>query len=397
MSFTISPILSRYIGMRFFKIFLAIFAGLLGLIFLIDAIEMIRILAKHNNLTLSRTIIMTALKLPKVGLDLMPFAVLIAAVFTFWRLTRTSELVVVRATGVSAWQFMLAPLMIGILLALVKMALLNPIGSAMLTRYEQLDARYTSYNQNIVNVAKSGLWLRQKINDNEIAIIHADNIHLPEWIISPAIAFFFDQSNHTQTYRIDAKNARLIKDEWVFNDAWVNDIAPLIQQAKNTENTLQSDTNENVAESATVPDHEPKFYKTLRLPTKITSQDIISRFTSPETISFWQLPEYARIMKSTGFQSNPLWAHFYGLLAEPFLNAALIIIAAALALRAPRMQRNWWLVIGTLSVGFLIFFIGDLLEALGISDKLPLFVAAFVPATLSLFIGLTALLYLEDG
>lgn len=386
MSHTISPILARYIGVRFLQAFLIVFGGLLGLIFLIDSIEMIRSLAKYNNLTLFRTLAMTGLKLPKVGLDLMPFAILIAAVFTFWRLTRTSELVVVRATGVSAWQFLLAPVMIGITLALLKMMVLNPIGAVMLGRYEHMDAQYLSSTQtSVVNIARSGLWLRQKIDTHETAIIHAANINLPDWVLSPVTAFFFN-TEHFQTFRIDSKKAQLTDGEWVFYDAWINHMRH-----------AGTDLNGDGLDDADVLNAKPQFYKKLSMPTRITSQDIISRFTSPNTIPFWSLPEYAKIMRSTGFESNPLWAHFYGLLAEPFLNTALIILAAALALRAPRMQQNWWLVIGTLTVGFTIFFLGDLLEALGISDKLPLVAAAFVPAVLSLFLGLTALLYLEDG
>src|SRR5690606_41868332 len=105
----------------------------------------------------------------------------------------------------------------------------------------------------------------------------------------------------------------------------------------------------------------------------------------------------AKIIADTGFESNPLWAHFYTLLAEPVLNLSLVFLAGALALRAPRQQRGWWLVIGTVCVGFVVFFLGDFLEALGVSERLPIMVAAFAPATISLLMGLTALLYLEDG
>jgi len=372
MSFSVSPILSRYIGARFFRSFISIYGGLLGMIYLIDAVEMIRGLAKYNNIRFGRVINMTFLKLPELGLDLMPFALLIAAVFTFWRLTRTSELVVVRATGVSAWQFLFAPILIGIAIAVVKMLLLSPIGAVMIARYEHLESRYLTVTSSVVNISQSGLWLRQKIDNDQTAMIHASNIKLPQWELTPVTAFFFDQ-NDVQTYRIDSERATLNRGKWSFYNAWVNPISNITADSK------------------------PVYYETLNLPTKITTDDIMNRFTSPRTIPFWKLPSYARIMQSTGFESNPLWAHFYSLLAEPFLNTALIIIAAALALRAPRMQRNWWLVIGTLAVGFIIFFMGDLLEALGISDKLPLTLAAFVPATLSLFMGLTALLYLEDG
>ena len=118
MSFTVSPVLSKYIGKRFFTAFLLIYTGLLLMIYLVDAIQLIRDLAKYNHLTMGLLLEMTALRLPKTGLDLMPFAILIAAVFTFWKLTRTSELIIVRAIGVSAWQFLFAPIIIGLLLAI---------------------------------------------------------------------------------------------------------------------------------------------------------------------------------------------------------------------------------------------------------------------------------------
>lgn len=374
MSFSVSPVLSRYIGQRFLAAFGLVFGGLLLIIFLIDSIQIIRDLAKYNQLTVGHVLEMTALRLPLTGLDLMPFAILIAAVFTFWRLTRTSELIVVRAIGVSAWQFLFAPIVIGLMLAFIKMGVLNPIGAVMIERYEHLEARYFSRGEEVINIAKSGLWLRQKIDDNQIAIIHARNIKIPEWQLSPVTAFFFHVKNRVQTHRIDSERAVLKNGEWVFYDAWVNAMQP-----------------NNAASS------QPAFYEMLKLPTALKTKDIVNRFSSPRTIAFWNLPEYAGIMKATGFESNPLWAQFYSLLAEPFLNTALIIIAAALALRSPRMQRNWYLVMCTIAIGFVIFFMGDFLEALGISEKLPLTMAAFVPAMVSLFMGLTALLYLEDG
>lgn len=375
MSFSISPVLSRYIGKRFLAAFGLVYGGLLLIIFLIDAIQIIRDLAKYNRLTLAHVMEMTALRLPITGLDLMPFAVLIAAVFTFWKLTRTSELIVVRAIGVSAWQFLFAPIMIGLMLAVLKMLVLNPVGAVMIGRYEHLESRYFSNGEEVMNISKSGLWLRQRISEDQIAIIHATNIKVPEWRLSPVTAFFFQVKSKRQTHRIDSDYAVLKKGEWVFYDAWVNPMQ-------------QDDSNTAV---------QPAFYEVLKLPTALKGSDIISRFNSPRTIPFWNLQEYANVMQSTGFESNPLRAHFYSLLAEPFLNTALIVIAAALSLRSPRMQKNWYLVLSTMAIGFLIFFMGDFLEALGISEKLPLTMAAFVPATISLFMGLTALLYLEDG
>lgn len=373
MNQSLSFILFRYIGTRFISGFFTVFGGLLLLIYLLDSLEVMRRLSKFDNFTLSRMLGITTLKLPEVGLDLMPFAILIAAVFTFWRLTRTSELVVVRATGVSAWQFLAAPVVIGVMLAVLKMLVLNPIAAVMIAQYEQLETRYlSSAGSSTVKIARTGVWLRQKTEDSRVIIIHAATLNMPHWTMQPVTAFFYD-SDSNLTHRIDAEKATLKKGQWVFTNAWSNEFkaGDIIAQ--------------------------PVRYPELRLPTTITGRELMGRFSSPRTVPFWNLPQHARVMRSTGFESNPLWAHFYSLLAEPLLNIALVCLAGALALRAPRQQKGWWLVLGTLAVGFVVFFLGDFLEALGISEKLPLPLASFAPAILSLLMGLTALLYLEDG
>ena len=49
---------------------------------------------------------MAALKLPHMAQEIMPFAILFGTMMAFWRLTRSNELVVARAAGVSVWQFL---------------------------------------------------------------------------------------------------------------------------------------------------------------------------------------------------------------------------------------------------------------------------------------------------
>ena len=50
-----------------------------------------------------------ALRLPYIATQVLPFAILLGGMLCFWRLTRSSELVVARAAGVSAWEFLAAP------------------------------------------------------------------------------------------------------------------------------------------------------------------------------------------------------------------------------------------------------------------------------------------------
>lgn len=372
MSQSLSPLLMYYMGRRFLAYFLLIFLSLACVVLFLDAVELIRRLVKYDNFTVWRMLTMTLLKSPQALMQIMPFTILIAAAFTFWRLTRTSELVAIRATGVSVWQFLCMPILIAVMLAIFKMTTLSPLSVVLLKNYEEREAKYLSAGDSTVNLVRTGLWLRQKMTDNQFAIIHAQTVAIPEWSFNPATAFFFDTENHLK-YRIDSVSAQIKNKKWVFQKAWLN----------------TTDTQQEA--------FLPRYYDSLELSTEISVKDIQSRFVSVRTISFWNLLEYAKILRETGFVANPLLAYYYSMMAEPFLNVALVLMAAALALRAPRQQRNWWLVGGTVATGFIVFFMGDFLKALGISDRLPLVIAAFAPATISLLLGLTALLYLEDG
>ncbi len=47
--------------------------------------------------------------------------------------------------------------------------------------------------------------------------------------------------------------------------------------------------------------------------------------------------------------------------------------------------------------GFLLYFLSNFVFALGLSGKLPVILAAWTPAGISLTLGVASLLHLEDG
>ncbi len=84
-------------------------AALSGLVSLFDFIELLRRSATKPDATFGLVLQIAALRLPYIAMQILPFAVLLGGIIAFWRLTRSSELIVARAAGVSAWQFLAAP------------------------------------------------------------------------------------------------------------------------------------------------------------------------------------------------------------------------------------------------------------------------------------------------
>ena len=99
----LSPTLSIYIS-RQFLIGLAIVFGLFVVTaFIIDTVELLRRGAGKETAAFELLIQMAVLRVPFMAQKVLPFAALIGAILTLTRLTRTQELVITRAAGVSVW------------------------------------------------------------------------------------------------------------------------------------------------------------------------------------------------------------------------------------------------------------------------------------------------------
>ncbi|PPR57569.1 MAG: hypothetical protein CFH07_01472, partial [Alphaproteobacteria bacterium MarineAlpha3_Bin6] len=111
-----STVLSFYIGRNFLTCFISVLAVFLSLIFLFDIIELLRLASSRDELGIGLILKMSLLKLPFLGQQAFPFAVLFGSMIAFLRMTRNHELVVARASGISAWQFLLPVLGLALIL-----------------------------------------------------------------------------------------------------------------------------------------------------------------------------------------------------------------------------------------------------------------------------------------
>ena len=135
----LSLTLSAYIGRQFAVRFGAVLLALTALVYLLDTIEMLRRASTRQEVTLAIVLELSLLKLPQLVQEMIPFVVLFATMLTFWRLSRSHELTVVRAAGISVWQFLLPALAIALLIGAFRLAVLNPVGAVLYASYEQTE------------------------------------------------------------------------------------------------------------------------------------------------------------------------------------------------------------------------------------------------------------------
>ncbi|MDP6518120.1 MAG: LPS export ABC transporter permease LptG [Alphaproteobacteria bacterium] len=363
----LSSTLSAYISRQFLIGIGIVLFALTALILVFDLVELARRAASSSGGGTLIVVKMALLHLPYMAQRVVPYAVLIGVMLTLARMTRTSELVVARASGTSVWQFLLPGLGLCAALGIFLVTVFNPLAAALLSRYEQLDAKHIRGQVSNLAVSTAGLWLRQADAAGE-SVIHALRITEPELTLHDVIIFRYEGSDRF-VERIDADTAKLEAGHWLLRNALI-----------------------------TGPDRTATRRDQHRFETHLTIGQIQDSFASPETLSFWQVPGFIALLERAGFSALKHRVHWHSVLAGPLLLCAMVLIGASFSLRMTARQGGAGLLITAgVFVGFLFYVFSDIVMALGISASIPVVLAGWSPGVVAALLGVAMLLHIEDS
>jgi lipopolysaccharide export system permease protein len=352
---------------------LAAVAGALAVIgsvvLLIEFVDISRTVGGRSEIGFGEMLGLTMLKAPATMLVLLPFCFLFGTLAAFMGLNRRSELIAMRAAGVSAWRFILPAAIAAFLIGALTVAALNPLTAMMTARFEQ---ERTDLLEDYLAATPKETWLRQGDERSQMVIravghdrdggtIRLKGVSLFVYAVEPEGGLKFSR-------RIEADEARLMPGYWQLTG--VREAAPGAASVRS---------------------------ESLTIPSTLEEEDAVERFSTPDAIAFWRLPATIRWTEQAGFSALGYRLRLQQLLATPLLFAAMSVLAAAFSLRLMRLGGLARLAAVGVALGFIFFFFNQFCGALGKSEMIPPFAAAWAPPLLALLSGLTLLCYTEDG
>src|SRR5436190_3935106 len=168
----IARTLSYYFAKRFMFAVIGVFAGVFFLVGIIDYIEMTRRVGDMPNVSSLTAAQISFFRLPLMLERLMPFCVLIGAMTCYLSLSRRLELVIARAAGMSAWQFVSPALISALLFGIFATIIYNPVSAYLQEHSRKLEAEIFSDTKSALQQTSTGFWVRQRSDRGE-AIINA--------------------------------------------------------------------------------------------------------------------------------------------------------------------------------------------------------------------------------
>jgi lipopolysaccharide export system permease protein len=362
----ITGTMARYFGLQFLGTVLAVFAGIFALIALVDYIELIRRNSDVPNLSSLLAAKTSLYRVPQVAERIMPFCILIGAMSCYLNLSRRLELVIARASGVSAWQFIMPAVIVAFAFGTVATALYNPLAAVLFERSKHLEAALSGERASGAHTATGRFWVRQPSVDGQ-SIISAATSRGQGVMLDAVTVFTFDSGGRFRE-RIEAKSAVLEKGHWRLDDARVHSLNAPVRE-----------------------------YDSYNLNTNLTPEQVRESFSTPETVPFWQLPEYIEMAERAGLAASGYRLQYQKLLARPFMLAAMVLLAAAFSLRFFRFGGVQKMVLGGVTAGFLLYVMSKITDDLSKAELMYPSVAAWLPVLVGGLTGLVALLHLEDG
>jgi lipopolysaccharide export system permease protein len=367
----ITRVLSAYVGRIFLSSTLAVLTGLLAVVALFDVIELMRRASGRQEVGFGDLVSITALKLPFLAIEILPFAILLGGLVAFWRLTRSSELIVARAAGVSAWQFLAFPVLAAVALGVFATTALSPVSAVMLARADRLDAALLRGGAGAFGLSGGGIWVRQP--DPSIqggwAIIRGQRVELAGGALALRTVTVFRLERDDRFHsRIEASEAVLEPGRWVLR---------------------------NAASVAVERPREP--IAEVTIPTDLTVERLQESLAPPDTLSFWALPRFIAVLDQAGFSSLKHRLRYQSLLALPLLTGVMVLVAAGFSMRPSRRGGVGLAIAAGVGAGVALFVLTKVVGEFGGSGTIPVTLAAWTPAAVGLAFAVSMLLHLEDG
>jgi len=347
----------------------AVLAVISTVILLAQFVDLSRSIGVRADVSAGDIFGLTLLKSPSVIEIVLPFVFLGGGISAFVGMNRRSELVAMRAAGLSAWRFIMPAAIAAFVAGLFAVTALDPVAAALSARFEADRAKIMS---NYLGDIPKDIWLRQGDEHTQM-VIHAKSRDTVQGEVRlRGVSLFIYQKNKAGQpefqRRLEAAEALLRPGFWQLKD---------VREASAGESSVRSDS--------------------LSLRSTLDSEAAVERFASPDAIAFWRLPAAIRLTEQAGFSASGYRLKFQQGLATPVLFTAMTILAAAFSLRLARLGGLAGLAGAGVALGFMVFFFDKFSGALGRADVIPLFAAAWAPAVVALLSGLTLLCYTEDG
>lgn len=358
--------LQFYVFVRLMRMVGFFTAAIAALALMVDFTELSNRTGSLPDYTALKALGISAMRVPFILQVALPFVMLFATIATLIALNRKYELVVARAAGMSAWQFLTPTWAAAFVIGLAGTLVLNPLAANGFSLAQAIEGSWRGSGASALFQTREP-WLRQGREDGGAVIITARTATGQPVSLYEA-TFLEIGADQRILARHDADRARLEEGRWILQTV-----------------------------STSMPRRRPVRTEQMVVPTRLDQAAIRQALIPPEMVSIYALGRQIEAARSFGVPAAPFSMQYHSLVALPALMVAMTMIAATVSLRFVRFGQSARLIVAGVAAGFLLYVVTALAKSFGGAGAMPPVMAAWLPVIGGILFGIGYLLNHEDG
>ncbi|MBN1325127.1 MAG: LptF/LptG family permease [Alphaproteobacteria bacterium] len=329
-------ILTRFLMGRFFAGVGTVMLIVCGIIFAITFVERL-----PSNPTPSAAIIEAWVRLLEYVPLFLPLAVFMGTLFASYKLTKSTENIIVASAGLSPYQSAKPFLISAALIGIIATTIINPYSVNLSAK------NITAENLKLIDDA---IWLRES-SENGTITLRAKDVRVKNNTLIFQDAIVFKQSIDSKLQEsIEAGEIKLSYNGLETQDAKIWDINGIKTNSPWHVNTL------------------------------LNPKTVLDRYLQPDQISFWNLPEFIKKMEKIGASVRGHLVQLWILLFLPLTMISMAALGVAFSQTRQRRNYSFGIKFGTGIIAcFALYFITNMFNALGATGALPTLLAVIAP------------------
>jgi len=358
-------ILNRYFWQETSLSILMIMLGLLSMFSFFDLIQELDSLGR-GNYNINNVLIFVLLSIPGHVYEVVPVAVLIGMMVSLGSLSRNSEIIVMRVSGLSIIDIGLSLIKVGLLFTVVTFIVgefITPVSekTAQRMRIQATDAV-------VAQDFKSGLWVK----DNK-SFVNVENV-LPDATLLKINIYEFDENFKLMTIS-NAKKATYMNDIWRLSDV------------TQTKFNYAKDIDKNTIQTS--------FFDKANWESAIRPELLNVLLVAPEKMSAWNLYSFINHLASNKQKTTRYEVALWSKIIYPLACIVMVILALPFGFLQQRSSSNSSKIFVGILLGVVYQIMNRVFVHLGVLNDWPPLMSAITPTILFLLAGLSLIFIIE--
>ena len=300
---------------------------------------------------------------PTTLLEIFPFIILISAQLFFIDLIKKKENELIKINNLNNLYLIKLLAICSFIFGIIIITIYYPISSKLKFIYSDIKNAYSDDGKYLKHLNDNGIWIKDEFN-NEIYIINGATKSDP-FLEDVLISKFNNEFELIEN--IFSESVDISTNRWVIKD-------PIIFK-NNSQIQLE---------------------KALIFNSHFNIDKINSTFRNLNSFNLFQLIDIKKENMLLGYSSQDIDLHFLKVLSLPIYFSILVIISSLIMLNIKQNKPYIFHVLLGISLSVIIYYINNIFNIFGLTNKIPIYLSVFFPMILLSIISMIGLIRIDE-